>query len=148
MESTETWGQITKVEGQKDDEDFCQLLELNPEKPGLRMVFDLCNFSISGYLVFRLINTKEDIILFEQNVSLNEPTGKSLSGKEHQFYHLECPDLSNLSQGEYLVKILSQTHKHYDGILLQFKLMIHHNENQRGLINLPFKIEKQNEISS
>ena len=121
---------------------------MNPEKPGLRMVFDLYNFSISGLLIFRLINTKEDIILFEQNVSLNEPTGKSLSGKKHQFYHLECPDLSNLSQGEYLVKILSQTHKQYDGTLLQFKLMIHYNENQRGLINLPFKIEKQNEVST
>ena len=148
LESTETWGQITKVEGQKDDEDFCQLLELNPEKPGLRMVFDLYNFSISGLLIFRLINTKEDITLFEQNVSLNEHTRESLSGKKHQFYHLECPDLSNLSQGEYLVQILSQIHKHYDGILLQFKLIIHHNKNQRGLINLPFKIEKQNEISS
>ena len=99
-------------------------------------------------MVFRLLNTKENIILFEQNVSLNEPTGKSLSGKEHQFYHLECPDLSNLSQGEYLVQILSQTHKHHDCTLIQFKLMIHHNENQRGLINLPFKINFQNEIST
>ena len=148
FESKVKWGQITQVEGQKIDEAFCQLLELNPEQPGLRIVFDLCNFLISGYLVFRLINTKEDIILFEQNVSLNENSRESLSGKGHQFYHLECPDLSNLSQGEYLVKILSQIHKHYDGTLLQFKLMIHHNENQRGLINLPFKIEKQNEIST
>ena len=105
------------------------------------MVFDLSNFSFGGHLVFRLLNTEENIILFEQNVSLNEPATESLSGTEHQFYHLECPDLSNLSQGEYLVQILSQTHNHHDTTLLQFKLMIQYNENQRGLINLPFKIE-------
>ena len=92
------------------------------------------------------IRDREDIILFEQNVSLNEPTGKSLSGKKHQFYHLECPDLSNLSQGEYLVQLLSQTQNHHDTTLLQFKLIIQHNENQRGLINLPFKIEVQNAL--
>ena len=97
-------------------------------------------------MVFRLLNTEENIILFEQNVSLNEPTTESLSGTGHQFYHLECPDLSNLSQGEYLVQILSQTHNHHDTTLLQFKLMIQHNENQRGLINLPFKIEVQNAL--
>ena len=146
LESTVTWGQITQVEGQTVDEAFCQLLELNPEHPGLRIVFDLSNFSIGGHLVFRLLNTEENIILFEQNVSLNEPATESLSGTEHQFYHLECPDLSNLSQGEYLVQILSQTHNHHDTTLLQFKLMIQHNENQRGLINLPFKIEVQNAL--
>ena len=146
LESTVTWGQITKVEGQTVDEAFCQLLELNPEHPGLRVVLDLCNVSIGGHLVFRLLNTEENIILFEQNVSLNEPATKSLSGTKHQFYHLECPDLSNLSQGEYLVQILSQTNNHHDTTLLQFKLMIQHNENQRGLINLPFKIEVQNAL--
>ena len=146
LESTVTWGEITQVEGQTVNEAFCQLLELNPEHPRLRMVFDLSNFSIGGHLVFRLLNTEENIILFEQNVSLNEPATESLSGTEHQFYHLECPDLSNLSQGEYLVQILSQTHYHHDTTLLQFKLMIQHNENQRGLINLPFKIEVQNAI--
>ena len=146
LESTVTWGQITKVEGQTVDEAFCQLLELNPEHPGLRVVLDLCNVSIGGHLVFRLLNTEENIILFEQNVSLNEPATKSLSDTKHQFYHLECPDLSNLSQGEYLVQILSQTHNHLDTTLLQFKLMIQHNENQRGLINLPFKIEVQNAL--
>jgi len=146
LESTVTWGQITKVEGQTVDEAFCQLLELNPEHPGLRVVLDLCNVSIGGHLVFRLLNTEENIILFEQNVSLNEPATESLSGTEHQFYHLECPDLSNLSQGEYLVQILSQTNNHHDTTLLQFKLMIQHNENQRGLINLPFKIEVQNAL--
>ncbi|SVD41473.1 uncharacterized protein METZ01_LOCUS394327, partial [marine metagenome] len=114
LESTVTWGQITQVEGQTVDEAFCQLLELNPEHPGLRMIFDLSNFSFGGHLVFRLLNTEENIILFEQNVSLNEPATESLSGTEHQFYHLECPDLSNLSQGEYLVQILSQTHNHHD----------------------------------
>jgi len=146
LESTVTWGQITKVEGQTVDEAFCQLLELNPEHPGLRVVLDLCNVSIGGHLVFRLLNTEENIILFEQNVSLNDPATKSLSGTKHQFYHLECPDLSNLSQGEYLVQILSQTNNHHDTTLLQFKLMIQHNENQRGLINLPFKIEVQNAL--
>jgi len=146
LESTVTWGQITKVEGQTVDEAFCQLLELNPEHPGLRVVLDLCNVSIGGHLVFRLLNTEENIILFEQNVSLNEPATESLSGTEHQFYHLECPDLSNLSQGEYLVQIFSQTNNHHDTTLLQFKLMIQHNENQRGLINLPFKIEVQNAL--
>ena len=146
LESTVTWGQITQVEGQTVDEAFCQLLELNPEHPGLRVVLDLCNVSIGGHLVFRLLNTEENIILFEQNVSLNEPTTKSLSGTKHQFYHLECPDLSNLSQGEYLVQILSQTQNHHDTTHLQFKLMIKNNENQRGLINLPFKIEVQNAL--
>ena len=45
LESTVTWGQITQVEGQTVDEAFCQLLELNPEYPGLRMIFDLSNFA-------------------------------------------------------------------------------------------------------
>ena len=146
LESTVTWGQITKVEGQTVDEAFCQLLELNPEHPGLRVVLDLCNVSIGGHLVFRLLNTEENIILFEQNVSLNEPATESLSGTEHQFYHLECPDLSNLAQGEYHVRVLSQTPNRQEVTLLQFKLMIHHSENQRGLINLPFKIEVQNDL--
>ena len=145
MESEVTWGKITNVEGQTT-EALCQMLEMNPEHPGLRMVFDFCNVSIGGHLVFRLLNTEENIILFEQNVSLNEPATESLSGTELQFYHLECPDLSNLSQGEYLVQILSQTHNHHDTTLLQFKLMIQRNENQRGLINLPFKIEVQNAL--
>ena len=146
LDSKTAWGQITQVEGQTVDEGLCQLLELNPEHPGLRMVINLSNFSFDGHLVFRLLNTEENIILFEQNVSLNEPTTESLSGTEHQFYNLECPDLSNLSQGEYLVQILSQTQNHHDTTHLQFKLMIKNNENQRGLINLPFKIEVQNAL--
>ena len=146
LESTVTWGQITKVEGQTVDEAFCQLLELNPEHPGLRVVLDLCNVSIGEYLVFRLLNTEDTIILFEQNVPSNAPAKESFSGAEHLFCDLECPDLSSLSQGEYLVQILSQTHNQHDTTLLQFKLMIHHSENQRGLINLPFKIELQNAL--
>ena len=49
------------------------------------MVFDLCNFSIGGHLVFRLLNTEEKIILFEQNVSIKEPGSESLSAEEHFF---------------------------------------------------------------
>ena len=146
LESKTAWGQITQAEGKTVDKGLCQLLELNPEHPGLRVVLDLCNVSIGEHLVFRLLNKEEGIILFELNVSLNDPASESLGGAEHRFFHLECPDLSNLSQGEYLVQILSQTNNHHDTTLLQFKLMIQHNENQRGLINLPFKIELQNAL--
>ena len=146
LESKTTWGQITQVEGKTVDECLCQLLELNPESPRLRVVLDLCNVSIGEYLVFRLLNTEDTLILFEQNVPSNAPAKESFSGAEHLFCDLECPDLSSLSQGEYLVKILSQTHNQHDTTLLQFKLMIQHNENQRGLINLPFKIEVQNAL--
>jgi hypothetical protein len=54
--------------------------------------------------------------------------------------------LSNLAQGEYHVRVLSQAPNRQEITLLQFKLMIHHSENQRGLINLPFKIEVQNAL--
>ncbi len=145
LESAATWGEITQVEGQTT-ESLCQMLELNPEQPGLRMVFDLFNVSIGEHLVFRLLNTEETIILFEQDASLNNPASKSLSGTEHLFYHLECPDLSNLAQGEYHVRVLSQAPNRQEITLLQFKLMIHQSENQRGLINLPFKIEVQNAL--
>ena len=145
LESAATWGKITQVEGQTT-ESLCQMLELNPEQPGLRMVFDLCNVSIGEHLVFRLLNAEETVILFEQDASLNDPASESLSGAEHLFYHLECPDLSNLAQGEYHVRVLSQTPNRQEVTLLQFKLMIHHSENQRGLINLPFKIEVQNAL--
>ena len=145
LESAATWGEITQVEGQTT-ESLCQMLELNPEQPGLRMVFDLFNVSIGEHLVFRLLNTEETIILFEQDASLNNPASKSLSGTEHLFYHLECPDLSNLAQGKYHVRVLSQAPNRQEITLLQFKLMIHHSENQRGLINLPFKIEVQNAL--
>ena len=145
LESAATWGEITQVEGQTT-ESLCQMLELKPEQPGLRMVFDLFNVSIGEHLVFRLLNTEETIILFEQDASLNNPDSKSLSGTEHLFYHLECPDLSNLAQGEYHVRVLSQAPNRQEITLLQFKLMIHQSENQRGLINLPFKIEVQNAL--
>ena len=145
LESSVAWGEINQVEGQTT-ESLCQILELNPEQPGLRMVFDLCNVSIGEHLVFRLLNAEETVILFEQDASLNDPASESLSGAEHLFYHLECPDLSNLAQGEYHVRVLSQTPNRQEVTLLQFKLMIHQSENQRGIINLPFKIELQNAL--
>jgi len=145
LESVAAWGETTQVEGQTT-ESLCQMLELKPEQPGLRMVFDLFNVSIGEHLVFRLLNAEETIILFEQDASLNDPASKSLSGAEHLFYHLECPDLSNLAQGEYHVRVLSQAPNRQEITLIQFKLMIHHSENQRGLINLPFKIEVQNAL--
>ena len=145
LESAAAWGEITQVEGQTT-ESLCQMLELKPEQPGLRMVFDLFDVSIGEHLVFRLLNAEETIILFEQDASLNDPASKSLSGAEHLFYHLECPDLSNLAQGEYHVRVLSQAPNRQEITLIQFKLMIHHSENQRGLINLPFKIELQNAL--
>ena len=52
LESFAKWGQITQVEGQMTEEGLCRILELNPERPGLRMVFDLYNFSISGLLIY------------------------------------------------------------------------------------------------
>jgi len=145
LESASVWGEITQVEGQTT-ESACQMLELKPEQPGLRMVFDLCYVSIGEHLVFRLLNTEETVILFEQDTSIDAPASKSLSGAEHLFYHLECPDLSNLAQGEYHVCVHSQAPNRKEITLIQFKLMIHHSENQRGLINLPFKIEAQNAI--
>ena len=145
LESAAAWGETTQVEGQTT-ESLCQMLELKPEQPGLRMVFDLFDVSIGEHLVFRLLNAEETVILFEQDASLNDPASKSLSGGEHMFYHLECPDLSNLAQGEYHVRVLSQAPNRQEITLLQFKLMIHHSENQRGLINLPFKIEVQNAL--
>ena len=145
LESVAAWGETTQVEGQTT-ESLCQMLELKPEQPGLRMVFDLFDVSIGEHLVFRLLNAEETVILFEQDASLNDPASKSLSGAEHLFYHLECPDLSNLAQGEYHVRVLSQAPNRQEITLIQFKLMIHHSENQRGLINLPFKIEVQNAL--
>lgn len=145
LESAAAWGEITQVEGQTT-ESACQMLELKAEKPGLRMVFDLCNVSIGEHLVFRLLNAEETVILFEQDASIDAPTSKSSSVPEHLFYHLECPDLSNLTQGEYHVRVLSQAPNRQEITLIQFKLMMHHSENQRGLINLPFKIEAQNAI--
>ena len=145
LESTATWGEITQVEGQTT-ESLCQMLELKAEQPGLRMVFDLCNGSIGEHLVFRLQNAEETVILFEQDTSIDAPTSKSSSAPEHLFYHLECPDLSNLAQGEYHVRVLSQAPNRQEITLIQFKLMMHHSENQRGLINLPFKIEVQNAL--
>ena len=145
LESAAAWGEITQVEGQTT-ESACQMLELKAEKPGLRMVFDLCNVSIGEHLVFRLLNVEETVILFEQDTSIDVPTSKSLGGAEHLFYQLECPDLSNLAQGEYHVRVLSQAPNRQEITLIQFKLMMHHSENQRGLINLPFKIEAQNAI--
>ena len=145
LESAAAWGETTQVEGQTT-ESLCQMLELKPEQPGLRMVFDLFDVSIGEHLVFRLLNAEETVILFEQDASLNDPASKSLSGAEHLFYHLECPDLSNLAQGEYHVRVLSQAPNRQEITLIQFKLMIHHSENQRGLINLPFKIEVQNAL--
>ena len=145
LESAAAWGETTQVEGQTT-ESLCQILELNPEQPGLRMVFDLCNVSIGEHLVFRLLNAEETVILFEQDASLNEPASKSLSSAEHLFYHLECPDLSNLAQGEYHVRVLSQAPTRQEITLIQFKLMIHHSKNKRGLINFPFKIEVQNAL--
>ena len=145
LESAAAWGEITQVEGQTT-ESLCQMLELKLEQPGLGMVFDLFNVSIGEHMVFRLLNAEETVILFEQDASHNDPASKSLSGAEHLFYHLECPDLSNLAQGEYHVRVLSQAPNRQEITLLQFKLMIHHSENQRGLINLPFKIEVQNAL--
>ena len=145
LESAAAWGEITQVEGQTT-ESACQMLELKAEKPGLRMVFDLCNVSIGEHLVFRLLNAEETVVLFEQDASIDAPTSKSSSVPEHLFYHLECPDLSNLTQGEYHVRVLSQAPNRQEITLIQFKLMMHHSENQRGLINLPFKIEAQNAI--
>ena len=145
LESAAAWGETTQVEGQTT-ESLCQMLELKPEQPGLRMVFDLFDVSIGEHLVFRLLNAEETVILFEQDASLNDPASKSLSGAEHLFYHLECPDLSNLAQGEYHVRVLSQAPNRQEITLIQFKLMIHHSENKRGLINLPFKIEVQNAL--
>ena len=145
LESAATWGDINDVEGQTS-ESACQMLELKAEKPGLRMVFDLCNVSIGEHLVFRLLNAEETVILFEQDTSIDAPTSKSSSAPEHLFYHLECPDLSNLAQGEYHVRVLSQAPNRQEITLIQFKLMMHHSENQRGLINLPFKIEVQNAL--
>ena len=145
LESAAAWGEITQVEGQTT-ESLCQILELNPEQSGFRMVFDLFDVSIGEHLVFRLLNAEETVILFEQDASLNDPASKSLSGAEHLFYHLECPDLSNLAQGEYQVRVLSQGPNRQEITLIQFKLIIHHSENQRGLINLPFKIVAQNAI--
>ena len=145
LESAATWGDINDVEGQTS-ESACQMLELKAEQPGLRMVFDLCNGSIGEHLVFRLQNAEETVILFEQDTSIDAPTSKSSSAPEHLFYHLECPDLSNLAQGEYHVRVLSQAPNRQEITLIQFKLMMHHSENQRGLINLPFKIEVQNAL--
>ena len=145
LESAAAWGEITQVEGQTT-ESACQMLELKAEKPGLRMVFDLCNVSIGEHLVFRLLNAEETVILFEQDTSIDAPTSKSSSVPEHLFYHLVCPDLSNLAQGEYHVRVLSQAPNRQEITLIQFKLVMHHSENQRGLINLPFKIEAQNAI--
>jgi ABC-type polysaccharide/polyol phosphate transport system ATPase subunit len=145
LESVAAWGEITQVEGQTI-ESLCQMLELKPEQPGLRMVFDLVNVSICEHLVFRLLNVEETVILFEQDTSIDAPTSKSLNGAEHLFYHLECPDLSNLAQGEYHVRVLSQAPNRQEITLIQFTLMMHHSKNQRGLINLPFKIEAQNAI--
>jgi ABC-type polysaccharide/polyol phosphate transport system ATPase subunit len=147
LESTSAWGKITQVEGQTT-ESACQRLELKPEQPGLRMVFDLCNVSIGEHLVFRLLNAEETIILFEQDTSIDATDSKSLSGAEHLLYQLECPDLSNLAQGEYHVRVLSQAPNRKEITIIQFKLMMHHSEDQRGLINLPFKIEVQNAISA
>jgi ABC-type polysaccharide/polyol phosphate transport system ATPase subunit len=145
LESVAAWGEIAQVEGQTI-ESLCQMLELKPEQPGLRMVFDLVNVSICEHLVFRLLNVEETVILFEQDTSIDAPTSKSLNGAEHLFYHLECPDLSNLAQGEYHVRVLSQAPNRQEITLIQFTLMMHHSKNQRGLINLPFKIEAQNAI--
>ena len=145
LESAAAWGEITQVEGQTT-ESACQMLELKAEKPGLRMVFDLCNVSIGEHLVFSLLNAEETVILFEQDTSIDAPTSKSSSVPEHLFYHLVCPDLSNLAQGEYHVRVLSQAPNRQEITLIQFKLVMHHSENQRGLINLPFKIEAQNAI--
>ena len=145
LKSAAAWGEITQVEGQTT-ESLCQMLELKPEQPGLRMVFDLFDVSIGEHLVFRLLNAEETVILFEQDASLNEPASKSLSSAEHLFYHLECPDLSNLAQGDYHVRVLSQAPTRQEITLIQFKLMIHHSKNKRGLINFPFKIEVQNAL--
>ena len=128
------------------EDGFFQILELNPEHPGLRIVFDNCNVSVGKHLIFRLLNKEETITLFEQNVSLNDSSSESLSSAEHMFCHLECPDLSNLAQEEYHVLVISQTPNHQRIILIKFNLIIYHNVNQRGLINLPFKIEVQNEL--
>jgi ABC-type polysaccharide/polyol phosphate transport system ATPase subunit len=145
LESASAWGEITHAEGQTS-ESACKMLELKTEQPGLRMVFDLCNVSIGEHLVFSLLNAEETVILFEQDTSIDAPTSKSSSVPEHLFYHLVCPDLSNLAQGEYHVRVLSQAPNRQEITLIQFKLVMHHSENQRGLINLPFKIEAQNAI--
>jgi len=146
LESSTKWGKITQVVGQMTEEGLCQILELNPEHPGLRIVFDRCNVSVGKSLIFRLLNKEETITLFEQNVSLNDSPSESLSGAEYLFCHLECPDLSNLAQEEYHVLVISKTPNRQGIILLKFKLIIHHNENQRGLINLPFKLAVQNAL--
>jgi hypothetical protein len=147
LESTSVWGGVTQVEGQTT-ESLCQKLEMKPEQPGLRMVFDLFNDSIIEHLVFRLLNAEETVLLFERDVSIDDSSSKSLSGAEHLFYQLECPDLSNLSHGEYHVRVISQAHSREEITLIQFNLMIRHFENQLGLINLPFKIVVQNALSA
>jgi len=146
LESSTKWGKITQVLGQMTEEGLCQILELNPEHPGLRIVFDRSNVSVGKHLIFRLLNKEETITLFEQNVPLNDSSSESLSSAESLFCHLECPDLSNLAQEEYHVLVISKTPTRQGIILLKFNLIIHHNENQRGLINLPFKLAFQNTL--
>ena len=89
------------------------------------------------------LNKEETITLFEKNVSLNDFSSESLTIDEKKFYHLECPDLSNLTQEEYHVLVISKT-PNQGIILLKFNLIIFKKGNQRGLISLPFKTKVQN----
>ncbi len=144
LESSAKWGKICQVEGQKTKEVSCKILELNPEFPALNMVFDCRIISIGKNLIFRLLNKEETVTLFEKNVSLNGLYSESLTNAKNASYNLEFPDLSNLAQEEYHLLVISHTPNHQGIILLKFNLIIHQNENQKGLINLPFKIELQN----
>ncbi len=145
LESSVKWGKVSQVEGQTSEEKMCKILELNPEYPGLHMVFDHRIISIGENLIFRLLNKEETITLFEKNVTLRVSSYESLSNSENEFYKLDCPDLSNLAQEEYHLLVISQTTHHQGIIILKFNLIIHQDENQRGLINLPFKIGVQND---
>ncbi len=143
LESSTKWGKISQVETQTTKEGLCKILELNPENPGLNIVFDHCILSIGQNLIFRLLNKEETITLFEKNVPLNDFSSESLTIDEKKFYHLECPDLSNLTQEEYHVLVISKT-PNQGIILLKFNLIIFKKGNQRGLISLPFKTKVQN----
>ncbi len=144
LESSAKWGKISQVETQTTKEDLCKILELNPENPGLNIVFDRSILSIGHNLIFRLLNKEETITLFEKNVPLNDFSSESLNIEKQAFYHLECPDLSNLAQKEYHVLIISKT-PNQGIILLKFNLIIYKKGNQRGLISLPFKTKVQND---
>ena len=145
LESSVKWGKVSQVEGQTTEEKMCKILELNPEYPGLHMVFDHRIITIGENLIFRLLNKEETITLFEQNMTLNKSSSESLSNSESHFYRLNFPDLSNLAQEEYHLLVISQTPHHQGIILLKFNLILNQNEKQRGLINMPFKIEVQND---